>query len=210
MKDKLVKIRSGSKKHGFFWHVDGSSDHFLSGDSCVCKWLQPLQDEQTVLQLEVKVHHSVQAVAALSASCSPIFTHLKEKELSHNTWLPMNRWVSGEFSESLRLAFRCSAERHAFAVLLHQRHQAARGAGLQQEWVLEQLGGAGALPCVTSQHAAQEVLQHGRHLNNRVTSSTTGSYNHLWCCISVTLSRINILNLIKQWLCFFGYFWLVH
>lgn len=60
---------------------------------------------------------------------------------------------------------RRSAERHAFAVLLHQGHQAARRAGLQQERVLQQVSGAGALLGITSQHAAQEVLQHRRHLN---------------------------------------------
>ena len=63
----------------------------------------------------------------------------------------------------------CSAERHALAVLLHQGDEAARRAGLQQERVLQQLGGARPLLGITSQHAAKEVLQHRRHLN---TSST--------------------------------------
>lgn len=72
-------------------------------------------------------------------------------------------------------AFRCSAERHAFAVLLHQRHQAAWRPGLQQEQVLKQVGGTAALHRVTSQHAAQEVLQHRRHLS-------TGEYDVINYC----------------------------
>lgn len=85
-------------------------------------------------------------------------------------------YVSGEF----QMRFRSSAERHAFAVLLHQWHQAAGRASLQQERVLQQVGCTVSLFCVTSQHAVQKVLQHRGHLNTEGHHKQEPGWRETW------------------------------
>lgn len=147
-----------------------SSDHFLlSGEAWVYRC-------RINMQLEVKVHvltvFRLQQLYQFPASHTWLGEELAHDWLqtSLNNWeTELNMaWVLWGFQRSLgetQVCLRCSAERHAFAVLLHQRHQAAWWGSLQQERVLQQISGAGALLRVSSQHAAQEVLQHRGHLN---------------------------------------------
>lgn len=180
MTDKPFKMLSNVKIHSLTWPPDsvqlfcspgeGWSWHIIGCRCLSIQWETALIMALILWWVQMSVSEPQVSHVCLRWISSETSVSLKWVRLCLGESLVRLLYVSGEFQVCLR----SSAKRHAFAVLLHQWHQAAGRASLQQERVLQQADGTGSLFCVTSQHAVQEVLQHRGHLN------TEGHHKQEW------------------------------